>query len=368
MYRMRRAGAVLSALFDMAAAIKPTPLPDAPVVSTSVRATTPSTMEEYWFDLRGYTVLDAALSPVELAAINDWVDAREDLIRTIIRTDPIDYMPIEPSISLDGMYVQSYHNGARNNQAQGRGNVDDGVNLQFPYETGLDVFERLIDHESWMGRVRHYLGAGTQPYLHELFLNLRGEGGYIGCHGGGPQFTHEGELLRSLWGAAVHRTGETAHDPHAGQGTHRGHHVRWAVPYLSIIVALNDIGPGDGATVCIPGSHKSLVGHPFQQVRALLSSGSFSCTIAFCPLVLHQHPSSPQAMVTEGGKVEGAQEMHLKAGQALLFQDSLVHGAAARVNQKGWRRTLCFRYLPQEYSTDRFGKLMLHAPDLIPVH
>lgn len=60
-------------------------------------------------------------------------------------------------------------------------------------------------------------------------------------------------------------------------------------------------------------------------------------------------------MVTEGGKVEGAQEMHLRAGQALLFQDSLVHGAAARVNPNGWRRTLCFRYLPQDYSTDRFG-------------
>lgn len=80
--------------------------------------------------------------------------------------------------------------------------------------------------------------------------------------------------------------------------------------------------------------------------------------IAFCPGVLHEHPSYMylQAMVTEGGKVEGAQEMHLKAGQALLFQDSLVHGAAARLNPNGWRRTLCFRYLPQEYSTDRFGK------------
>eukprot|EP01043_Picozoa_sp_COSAG02_P042482 COSAG02_NODE_3616_length_6473_cov_7.147160_7_plen_365_part_00 len=310
-----------------ARAMTPGELADPPCVSSvPILGTAPSTMEEYWFDLRGYTVLDNALSQLELTAINKWVDEREEVIRTIMRTDPIDYMPIEPSISLGGMYVQSYHNGERNHRSQVDDTVDDGVNLQFPYETGLDVFESLIDHESWMDRVRHYLGVGSQPYLHELFLNLRGEGGYIGCHGGGPQFTHTGEILRSPWGAAVHRTGETGHDPHAGQGTHRGHHVQWAVPYLSIIVALNDIGPGDGATVCIPGSHKSLVGHPFQQ-----------------------------AMVTEGGKVEGAQEMHLTAGQALLFQDSLVHGAAARVNSDGWRRTLCFRYLPQEYSTDRFG-------------
>ena len=60
-------------------------------------------------------------------------------------------------------------------------------------------------------------------------------------------------------------------------------------------------------------------------------------------------------MLTGGaGEVEGAQEMHLKAGQALVFQDSLIHGAAARRNP-GWRRTVCFRYLPQECSTDRFG-------------
>ena len=252
----------------MATAIKPGKLLDPPVVSAggAPRGSAPSTMEEYWFDLRGYTVLDAALSSAELAAINEWVDERQEIIRTVIRNDPIDYMPIEPSISLDGMYVQSYHNGERNRRSQVDETVDDGVNLQFPYETGLEIFERLIDHESWMGRVRHYLGAGTEPYLHELFLNLRGEGGYIGCHGGGPQFTHAGEILRSPWGAAVHRTAETTHDPHAGQGTHRGHHIQWAVPYLSIIVALNDIGPGDGPTVCIPGSHKSLVGHPFQQV------------------------------------------------------------------------------------------------------
>ena len=155
------------------------------------------------------------------------------------------------------------------------------------------------------------------------------QGGYIGCHGGGPQFTQAGEQLRSPWGAAVRRNEDTSHDPHSGQGTHRGHRVEWAVPYLSVIVALADIGPGDGATVCVPSSHKSMVGHPVQQ-----------------------------QMVTAGGEVEGAEEMHLKAGDALVFQDSLIHGAAARETHAGWRKTLCFRYLPQEFSTDRFG----HVP------
>jgi hypothetical protein len=316
----------------VATPIKPGPLPQPPVAPAAASAG-PTAMEEYFFDLRGYTVLDAALSADELADINGWVDEREEVIRAIMRSDPVDYMPIEPSLSLDGMHVQSYHNGERNRRSQVDDTVDDGINLQFPYETGLEVFEALIDHKSWMGRVQHYLGGPTaQPYLHELFINLRGQGGYIGCHGGGPQFTLDGEILRSPWGAAVRRDSDTAHDPHAEQGTHRGHHVQWAVPYLSIIVALTDIGPGDGPTVCVPGSHKSLVGHPIQQ-----------------------------AMVTEGGEVEGSQEMHLKAGQALVFQDSLVHGAAARVNPDGWRRTLCFRYLPQEFSTDRFGHMPSEA-------
>ena len=150
----------------------------------------------------------------------------------------------------------------------------------------------------------------------------------------------------------MYRTAETGHDPHADQGTHRGHHVQWAVPYISIIVALNDIGPGDGPTVCVPGSHKSLVGHPFQQVRNIRAAFHAASPLRDSRRVC----VAPQAMVTEGGKVEGAQEMHLKAGQALIFQDSLVHGASARVNPDGWRRTLCFRYLPQECSTDRFGK------------
>jgi len=33
----------------------------------------------------------------------------------------------------------------------------------------------------------------------------------------------------------------------------------------------------------------------------------------------------------------------------------VLHGAAARTNPHGWRKTLCFRYLPQVNSTNRFG-------------
>ena len=81
----------------------------------------------------------------------------------------------------------------------------------------------------------------------ELFVNLRGPGGYIGCHSGGPRFDDDGCVLRSRWGAAVNKDKDTSHDPHTG--THRGHHVNWNVPYISIILALHDIGPGDGKPV-----------------------------------------------------------------------------------------------------------------------
>jgi ectoine hydroxylase-related dioxygenase (phytanoyl-CoA dioxygenase family) len=89
------------------------------------------------------------------------------------------------------------------------------------------------------------------------------------------------------------------------------------VTYLSVIVALEDIGPGDGPTVFVPASHKSLAGHPHQQ-----------------------------QMRTEGGALLGAEECHLRAGDAVIFQDACVHGAAARVHT-GWRKTICFRYIPQ---------------------
>ena len=100
----------------VATPIKPGPLPQPPVAPAAASAG-PTAMEEYFFDLRGYTVLDAALSADELADINGWVDEREEVIRAIMRSDPVDYMPIEPSLSLDGMHVQSYHNGERNRRS-----------------------------------------------------------------------------------------------------------------------------------------------------------------------------------------------------------------------------------------------------------
>ena len=85
-------------------------------------------------------------------------------------------------------------------------------------------------------------------------------------------------------------------------------------------------------------------------------------------------------MTTEASHVDGAEEMHLKAGDALFalngvgpllslalsdnpslehrfFQDSILHGSAARTNP-GYRKTLCFRYNPAETTNFRHA----HTP------
>ena len=62
-----------------------------------------------------------------------------------------------------------------------------------------------------------------------LSVYYRGAGGHITIHGGGPK-----------------------RDGTIGAGIVAGH---WAVQYVSLIVALNDIGPGDGATCLVVRSN-----------------------------------------------------------------------------------------------------------------
>jgi ectoine hydroxylase-related dioxygenase (phytanoyl-CoA dioxygenase family) len=46
-------------------------------------------------------------------------------------------------------------------------------------------------------------------------------------------------------------------------------------------------------------------------------------------------------------------EVHLKAGDAILFTDALIHGASVRTNE-GERRALIYRY-SSFWTRDRFG-------------
>lgn len=229
----------------------------------------PYSLEEYLFDLRGFAVVRGALEPDHLAAINRWIDALPQF---------------QPGESLGNVSVHTYGS-------------QDGLNLQNIIEGG-EMFERLVDHPSWIGRVRHYLGNRHRPYISESFLNVRKETGYIGAHSGGHVV-----------------------DSRKRSGRDRG---QWCCSYLTLLLALTDVGPGDGATTFVPGSHKSDLAHPRQEARGGLSKAS-------------------------GEELEGAEEVYLKAGDALLLNDYACHASARRRNT-GDRRMIIFRYVPEIYA------------------
>ncbi|MFB6135906.1 MAG: phytanoyl-CoA dioxygenase family protein [Halobacteriaceae archaeon] len=174
---------------------------------------TPSDLDDYLFDLRGYLVLEDALTDREVAALDETVDD----LRTL---DPGEWRG----------HVHRYEG------------ADDGVDLQQIYEA--PPFETLIDHPSWIEYVKRFVGnqddfdAHHGPlYVDENFVRVSPEGQGTPIHSGGHERTkrtqfryHDGEF-------------------HCGQ--------------VNVLVALTDFGPGDGGTMVVPGSHKQNFEPPF---------------------------------------------------------------------------------------------------------
>jgi len=233
---------------------------------------------EYLFDLRGYLILDDALNAEQLRTINDWVDRQPDVPR--------------------GAWIGNVHTHAFSET--------DGINYQNIIEGG-QVFEDLITNPAWIGLVKRFIcnGYTGRLSLHEAFLNVRGPSNYIGLHSGGHTAL-----------------------PYMNTRHHTG---IWNVGQINVLVALTDIGPGDGATAIVPSSHKSHTIHPH----------------------LAQSKTKGYSQDRPAGEALGAQEVHLKAGQALFFTDAICHGSAARVNP-GQRRILIYRYSP-EHIRSRFN-------------
>lgn len=227
-------------------------------------------LDIYRFDLRGYLHIPGALSADEVAELNAGLDA----------------IPALSPGEWHG-YVHAHRYGSL-----------DGLNFQQIYEAG-EPFERLIDHPSWFERAKYFVGGeGTFDSAHgplfidENFANFRGPGEAIGLHSGG----------------------------HAGvkRCQFRYHAGRFMCGQINVLMALTDIGPGDGATMVIPGSHKSNFEHP--------------------------HARSEDARVSVEA-IEEAIEVPMAAGDALLFVDAISHGSARRVNP-GIRRIAVYRYGP----------------------
>jgi hypothetical protein len=235
----------------------------------------PTPMDDYLFDLRGYLVLEQAVDARHIAELNAVLDSAP---------------PLE--------YGDWWGNVQRKDD-----NKAAGMELQNIVEAG-EPFERLIDHPAWIALLRHYCGEeGTYVeglFLDECFASLRRTGGFFGAHSGGWQGALRGKYLYD--------------------------NGRFRCGQVNILLALTDIGPGDGGTLVIPGSHKSNLEHP--QSR--------------------QHP--PFGSDTPVDEIEGLIQIHLKKGDALLFVDGLTHGASARTNADE-RRAVIFRYGPSWAAT-----------------
>lgn len=240
-----------------------------------------SQMDDYLFDLKGYLILEQAVSPAEVSALNECLDS---------------IPPLEKGQWHGHVHCQDTDQPEKF-----------GINLQQIYEAG-PPFESLIDHPSWIERVKRYVGGeGTFDHQHgtvcidENFANFRGPGQAISLHSGG-------------------------HD-RAKRVQFRYHDGKFFCGQINVLIALTDIGPGDGGTMIIPASHKSNIEHPHFRTQVY-----------------------GEVAVDD---VVAAEEVYMKAGDALLFVDALAHGSAERLNP-GQRRIVVYRYSPT-YVNSRYG-------------
>jgi len=266
-----------------------------PPAITHPHASVPSDLDEYLFDLNGYLLLKGVLSAEEVAQGNALID-----------TIPRDL----PRGGWHGWVQREDHPEHR------------GVSYQQVFELG-GVFERMIDHPRYLNYLMRFVGGhDTHDHYHgplgidEAFFSIRGPGEAIPVHSGG----HE----------VASRTG------------FRYHNGRFLCGEINILTAFTDIGPGDGATMIIPGSHKSNMIHP-----------------AFLRRDRVQEWSNVGGGSADG--VEGAVEVHMQAGDMLLFVDMLCHGSARRANT-GERRISVFRW-GSAWGRTRFGHQP--SPDLL---
>jgi hypothetical protein len=257
--------------------------PPTPLIA---EARVPSATEEYLFDLNGFVMIRNALSPQEVKACNDAVDS---IPRAL------------PRLGWHGFVQREDHPEHR------------GISYQQIYE--LAPFSKLIDHPNIINYVARFVGGQdtfdyhhAPLYIDENFFNIRGPGEAIPIHAGGHDICKRMQF--------------------------RFHNGRFACGQVNVLIAYTDIGPGDGATMVIPGSHKSNLIHP-----AFLST-----------------ERNNEWSDSGGGSMDniaGAMEVHMKAGDAIVFVDATCHGSAKRVNP-GQRRISVYRYGPS-WGNSRWG-------------
>ena len=95
-----------------------------------------SDLDIYLFDLRDYLVLPNALSSEEVADLNACLDG---------------IPPLKPGEWYGYIHAHQY-------------GTTDGFNLQQIYEAG-EPFEKLIDHPSWIDKVKYFIGGEVKSYF-----------------------------------------------------------------------------------------------------------------------------------------------------------------------------------------------------------
>ena len=238
--------------------------------------------QDYLFDIRGYIILKNAIS--------------QDLVNRLNQT-------------LDG-YLDMEFLEWRGNVQRFDNNGFAGIELQNIIEAGRP-FEELIDHPAWIERVHRYCGENDTYvdglFIDECFASIRRTGGFFPVHSGGQD-----GVVRNQY---------------------RFVNGQFRCGQVNILLALTDVGPGDGPTMIVPGSHKANFPHP--------------------------DTLKPWEERREMDKMQGAVEAYLEKGDALLFVDALSHGSATRTNP-GERRVVIYRYGPS-WGNTRHGYVYSQA-------
>ena len=238
----------------------------------------PSALDDYLFDLNGFLILRNAIAP--------------DLVDRL--NAAFDVLPRD-------LQVGGWYRGAQRRDY----NPATGLELHHCLEIG-GPFEDLIDSPGWIEYVRHYAGEETSyvrgVFIDECIASIRESGGYHPLHSGG------------------YRT------PVRCQYQYRDGQFRCG--QVNILMALTEIGEGDGPTIVVPGSHKSHLPHP--------------------ETAEHTYGGEKAAELPTG-----AIEARLHKGDALLFCDAIMHGGVGRTNP-GERRVVIFRYGPS-WARTRYG-------------
>lgn len=238
---------------------------------------TPTGLDDFEFDRNGFLLLRGALSNDEVVGLNVAFDRFPEL---------------QTGDWLGNAQRRDY-------------TLDTGFELHNALDCGEPAFDMLIDHPGWITLARHYAGEEgsyvERVTIDENIASIRRAGGHHPVHSGGHDVP-----LRTMY---------------------RCEGGRFRCGQVNVIVALTDIGRGDGATMVIPGTHKSNLPHPM--------AGDYAA----------------------GDRMDalpGAIEVHMRAGDALLFTDALMHGGSSRSTVDGERRVMILRYGPG-WGRSRFG-------------